>query len=85
MDNGKNRRMKTIGCRPSSNCLSRLSGQEGSIPILTEFRGSDDRMEFDENIPIMSRRRRKRGLSLDFRTLFKFQLFNSSKNEGSVQ
>ena len=77
--------METIGCRSSSNCLSRLSGQEGSIPILTEFRGSDDRMEFDEIFQLCPGEDEKRGLSLDFRTLFKFQLFNSNKNEGSVQ
>ena len=56
MDNGKieDGRLKAI-----FDLLTVCQGcqdKEELILILTEFRGSDDRMEFDENIPIMSRR-----------------------------
>ena len=57
MDNGKieDGRLKAI-----FDLLTVCQGcqdKEELILILTEFRGSDDRMEFDENIPIVSRRR----------------------------
>ena len=57
MDNGKieDRRLEAI-----SKLLTVCQGCQDKkelVSILTEFRGSDDRMEFDENIPIVSRRR----------------------------
>ena len=79
MDNGKNRRMKTIGWRTSSNCLSRLSGQRraNSYPNWIPRVRWQDGIRW--NIPIVSRRRWKRGWIWTFEPYSSFNFLTQTK------